>query len=93
MYADGVSPILRLRLNLIKSFYFLDHILAAAMAASPHTTPAKTFPNTSKVWHESVESKFFKVVSRVTEDGEPIGPVFEFEIVKDGDHISVRLTY
>ena len=53
-------------LALIMSRYrFIDRIIAAAVASSPHTTPSKTFPSTNEAWNKKVEDGIFGIPFRL----------------------------
>jgi len=44
---------------MLEIYRFVDAIVRAAIASSPHTTPQKHFQATEQLWHERVEAEIF----------------------------------
>jgi hypothetical protein len=62
-----VSRFIQLGVVLLKvdRYRFVDAILEAAVASSPHTTPQKQFPATNEVWAREIESGIFGIPSKL----------------------------
>jgi hypothetical protein len=53
---------------IISSYRFVDCIIKAAIASTPHTTPQSRFPATKMLWQQEVESTIFPNAPRKLED-------------------------
>jgi hypothetical protein len=62
-----VSLFIQLGVVLLKvdRYRFVDAILEAAVASSPHTTPKKRFPATNEAWTREIESGIFGIPSKL----------------------------
>jgi len=46
-------------------YRFIDRIIAAAVASTPHTSPSKNFPTMNYSWNKREEARIFEIPSRV----------------------------
>ncbi len=57
------DPVERYGTDFTVRYRFIDTILEAATKSSPHTTPAKTFPETTMKWNKLIGRRLFSVIN------------------------------
>lgn len=59
----SIDPVEQYGTDFIVRYEFIDTILEAAIKSSPHTTPAKTFPDTAMKWNKHIGRRLFSGIN------------------------------
>lgn len=76
-------------------YHFIDRIIQASIASSPHTTPRRHFPRTQERWLEAVESKIFYPSSPSNQEKMPLERFMsadhdDEEDLNDNDYLKIQ---